>query len=699
MIAELSPPVMKHPRVAQMLTCHPAFDWSEVAYLTLLSRTMDELEETEGFVRYQFSAKGHELPQVLLSQRLNHPFDAATVYYRSRPFVLGSGLTPTEAFISGLARSGSMSNGRDVGVTSNLPRRNRATVLPMAGDVGAQYTPAVGWAQAIRYRVEQLGETHLDGSIAVAFGGEGSVAANGFWAMLNIVTTLKLPVLVVIEDNGYAISVKSPLQTPGSVITENLAAFKNLKIWDGSGTNPHEAATLIDEAVNTVRSGVGPGLLRLTVPRLSGHTGIDTQTYKTEAERQQEQANDPIPALHDYLVPSLMNELEWEALLAQVKDDVIAAKQAAFQQPEAAVQTVTHHVWHDPTTPAKVGGLAAEGITLPTGSDTPQPTQPTRLNMIEAIRRTMESELKFNQRAVIFGEDVGFKGGVHAATLGLQKEFGEARVFDTSLSEEGIIGRAVGMALAGLMPVPEIQFRKYADPATEQLNNCGTLRWRTNNNFAAPIVVRMPGGYRKVGDPWHSVTSEITFAHAVGWKLAVPSNAEDAVGLLRTALRGNDPTIFFEHRALLDGAWARRPYPGDDFMVPYGQANIVTHGDALTVVTWGAMVELCEQAAKALKVEVDIIDLRTLVPWDEATVLASVRKTSKCLVVHEDIGFGGFGAEIVATIVDKAFMDLDAPVQRVTAPAVPVPYSPVLMAGVVPTVERIQATMKTLIEF
>lgn len=684
---------------ASLQSLHPAFDWSKIAYLALLSRTIDDLEEREGFVLYQFSARGHELPQVLLSQRLDHPFDAATIYYRSRPFVLGSGLTATEAFLSGLARSGGMSEGRDVGVTFNMPRRNGAMVLPMVGDVGGQYTPAVGWAQAIRYRVEQLGETHLDGSIAVALGGDGSVAANGFWAMLNIITTLKLPVLVMIEDNRYAISVKSDFQTPGTAITDNLAAFKHLKLWDGSGTDPHEAAELVDEAVTYVRSGQGPGLLRLTVPRLSGHTGIDTQTYKTEAELAQEQADDPIPALHDYLVPSLMNELEWEALLAQVKDDVAAAQAEAFQRPQADVEAVTRYVWHDPTTPAKVGGLAAEGISQPAGQPTPHPTQPTRLNMVDAIRHTMESELKANPRTVIFGEDVGFKGGVHAATLGLQKTFGEARVFDTSLSEEGIIGRAVGMAMAGLMPVPEIQFRKYADPATEQLNNCGTLRWRTHNNFAAPIVVRMPGGYRKVGDPWHSVTSEITFAHAVGWKLAVPSNAEDAVGLLRTAMRGNDPTIFFEHRALLDSAWARRPYPGDDFMLPYGQANIVTHGDELTVVTWGAMVELCQKAAQTLGAAVEIIDLRTIVPWDKPTVLNSVRQSSKCLVVHEDIGFGGFGAEIVATIADDCFMDLDAPVQRVTAPAVPVPYSPVLMAGVVPTVERIQATMKTLLEF
>ncbi|MCA9970900.1 MAG: hypothetical protein KC425_11830, partial [Anaerolineales bacterium] len=318
---------------------------------------------------------------------------------------------------------------------------------------------------------------------------------------------------------------------------------------------------------------------------------------------------------------------------------------------------------------------------------------------IEAVRRTLEVELAANPRCLVFGEDVGAKGGVHAATQGLQSRFGEGRVFDTSLNEEGIIGRAVGMALAGLLPVPEIQFRKYADPATEQLNNCGTLRWRTQNRFAAPIVVRVPGGYRKIGDPWHSVTSEIVFAHQPGWLLAFPSNAADAVGLLRTALRGNDPVIFFEHRAMLDAAWARRPYPGDDYMLPFGQAQVLQAGDDLTLVTWGAMVERCEQAIAEIDAAVELIDLRTIVPWDQATVLASVRKTSKCLIVHEDIGVGGFGAEIAATIADRAFLDLDGPVMRLAAPSVPVPFSTTLMEGVVPTVAQIREKVAALLAF
>jgi 2-oxoisovalerate dehydrogenase E1 component len=284
--------------------------------------------------------------------------------------------------------------------------------------------------------------------------------------------------------------------------------------------------------------------------------------------------------------------------------------------------------------------------------------------------------------------------------MGLQTKHGEGRVLDTSLSEEGIIGRSVGLALAGLLPVPEIQFRKYADPATEQLNNCGTLRWRTSNRCAAPMVVRIPVGFgRKIGDPWHSVSGEANFAHAVGWQVAYPSNAADAVGLLRYALRDNNPTIFLEHRAQMDSPWARRPYPGDEYVIPFGQARIVRPGDDLTVVAWGAMVERCLLAAEVLAASIEVIDLLTIVPWDKATVLASVAKTSRCLIVQEDIEVASVASEIAATIVAEAFLDLDAPVQRLATPATPIPFNPGLKDALVPTVERIRQQMAELLAF
>lgn len=685
------------------MSLHSAFNWIELTHLALQSRFMDELEENdllpEGLVTYQFSARGHELGQLLLSQLLTYPFDAASVYYRSRPFMLGSGLTLEEALASGMARAGSLTGGRDVGVVFNMPRRTGSTILPMAGDVGSQYTPAVGWAQAIRYRIDVLGEQELDGNIAVVFGGDGSVAANGFWSALTIATTLALPLLFVIEDNGFAISVRGAAQTPSSNIAANLASFNGLKVWDGSGTDPHTTPDLVHDAVEYVRSGAGAGLLRLTVPRLSGHSSTDNQAYKSEDERNAEWAQDPIVHLKSVIVPNVMSEAEWEQAVNDAQAAVRQACDAAIAQPQPDVSKITQFAFSDPAQPQQVGGLVGEGIIALQGSAIPIPVDQRRINMIDAIRRTLDVELEANPRCLVFGEDVGFKGGVHAATLDLQSKYGEARVFDTSLSEEGIIGRAVGMAYAGLVPVPEIQFRKYADPATEQINNTGTIRWRTQNNFAAPMVIRIPGGYRKIGDPWHSVTSEITFAHNPGWLLAFPSNAEDAVGLLRTALRANDPVIFFEHRAMLDAAWARRPYPGDNFMLPFGQAKHITTGDDLTLVTWGAMVERSQQAAEAVGASIEIIDLRTIVPWDKETVLASVRKTSRCLIVHEDWLMGGFGAEIAATIVDEAFLDLDAPVMRVGSPTVPVPFNTGLMEGVVPTVDRIRQQIEEILSF
>lgn len=686
-----------------MSKLHPAFDWHEIVRLSLTSRTMDDMEEQEltpqGHVKYQFSARGHELGQLLISQLLDRPFDAACPYYRSRPFLLGSGLTIEESFVSGMARAGGVSNGRDAGVVYNMPRRKRALILPVSGDVGSQFTPAAGWAQAIRYHQQQLGEKDAEGSITVVFSGDGAVATNGFWSALTIATTLKLPLLFVVEDNGYAISVKGPAQTPGGNIAANLASFKNLAIWDGSGTDPVETAGLVYEAVNSVRQGKGPGLLRLTMPRLAGHSSMDNQAYKSEEESAEEWSRDPIQAIHAYLVPSSMSQSQWDEVRAGAVEAVVAARDSALKQCQPEPERVTDFVFSDPAQPQQVGGLVGAGIQPANGHYIPAPPDPQRINFVEAVRRTLDAELTTNPRCLVFGEDVGFKGGVHAATLGLQKKHGNGRVFDTSLSEDGIIGRAVGMAYAGLVPVPEIQFRKYADPATEQLNNCGTIRWRTHNQFAAPIVVRIPGGYRHIGDPWHSVTSEVTFAHAVGWQLAFPSNAEDAVGLLRAALRGNDPVIFFEHRAMLDAAWARRPYPGDDYILPFGQAKIISSGEDLTVVTWGAMVERCEMAAQQVGASIEIIDLRTIVPWDKEAVLSSVRKTSRCLIVHEDIGIGGFGAEIAAAIVAEAFLDLDAPVERLTAPLVPIPYNTSLMDAVVPNVQKIRLYMEDLLAF
>jgi 2-oxoisovalerate dehydrogenase E1 component len=440
-------------------------------------------------------------------------------------------------------------------------------------------------------------------------------------------------------------------------------------------------------------------LLRLTVPRLSGHSGQDTQAYKSPQILSEERARDPLNRLREFLVPGRLSASEWAQLAGAARHDVEQAIERAQARPQPDPRSLTRHVFaasdSGDATVQEQGWLLPEGHVFAPASRVARP-EGARINMLTAIRRTLDVELGLNPRMVVFGEDVGPKGGVHGATLGLQDKYGATRVFDTSLSEEGIIGRAVGMSLAGLLPVAEIQFRKYADPAAEQLNDCGTLRWRTANRFAAPLVVRMPGGFFKCGDPWHSQTNEVAWVHGVGWQVAVPSNAEDAVGLLRAALRGNDPVIFFEHRAMLDGAWARRPYPGNEFVVPFGEARMVRPGSELTVVTWGAMVERCEQAAVQSHVDAEVLDLRTLSPWDKKAVRASVEKTRRCLIVHEDNLTAGFGAEIAATLAQESFFSLDAPIERLAMPDIPSPHSPVLLEAALPDVARIAQAIQRL---
>ncbi len=679
-------------------------DWVRLLRTVFTSRALDDLEESrllpERKVLYQFCARGHDVTQALLGQHLVGLRDAVSPYYRSRPLALALGLTAEEALASTMMRAEGMSGGRDVGVVINRPNRDGPCLLPACGGVGTQYTPATGWAQSLVYRARVLKEASAEGSIAVAHGGEASTATNGFWASLNIATTERLPLLYFIEDNGYGISVPSARQTPGGNIAANLSGFVNLKILSGDGADPRAAAAMIAEAVASVRAGEGPALLRLRVPRLSGHSGQDTQAYKSADEIASERARDPLLALRRLLVPTQVDEAAWQALEAQAQSEVREALQRIESRAPLDPSTATRYVFTERRADGSLelqaqGGQRAAGVTPPEGSSTARPAG-ARINMLTAIRRTLEHELAINPRVLVFGEDVGRKGGVHAATLGLQERFGEDRVFDTSLSEEGIIGRAVGMALAGLVPVPEIQFRKYAEPAAEQLHDCGTIRWRTVNRFAAPMVVRMPGGFLKCGDPWHSQCNEVQFLHAVGWQLAFPSNAEDAVGLLRAALRGNEPVIFFEHRYLLDGAGARRPWPGDDFVLPFGQAKRLREGTELTVVSWGAMVERCEAAATESAIDVELLDLRTLSPWDRDAVLASVRKTRRCLIVHEDTLTAGFGAEIAATLAQDAFFDLDAPVERLAMPDMPSPHSPRLLEAVVPGVGDIVTAMRRI---
>jgi 2-oxoisovalerate dehydrogenase E1 component len=686
-------------------------DWRRVAYHTLVSRALDDLEEEtnrnrtkvpkEHLVLYQFSARGHDVAQSILGALLTHPRDGVSAYYRSRPLLLSLGLPIADALGSPLGRAGGFSDGRDIGVVCNFPNPTGPIVLPMAGDVGSQYTPSAGWAQSITYYRDVLGDTSWQGAIGVVLGGEASVATNGFWSALTIATTLELPLLFYVEDNGLGISVRADFQTPGGNIAENLASFRNLFVRDGDGTDPQESARLLRESVDHVRAAKGPALVRLAVPRLCSHSGPDNQKgYRTEREIAEDAKRDPLPKLKRFLVPERLTAEDWRSIEQDVGRDVEAGLSAARSRPAPDPTRVKRHLYEEPRQdgdPTPIGGLSdADLVALGRSETKAESGEPLRL--AEAVRRTLKHELQVNKKVLVFGEDVGRKGGVHLVTEGLQREFGEARVFDTSLSEEGIVGRAVGMAIAGLMPVAEIQFRKYADPAQEHLNNTGTMRWRTANQFAAPIVVRMPGGFGKdVGDPWHSLSGEVQWAHTYGWQVAYPSNSADAVGLLRSAMRGRNPTIFFEHRSLLMTSDGSAPYPGDDYVVPFGKGVTVREGSALTLVTWGAMLHRALPAASRFGDRVEVIDLRSIAPWDRDIVLESVKKTGRCLIVHEDNLTAGFGAEIAATLVKESFWFLDAPVDRLAVEDVPMPYHPVLLDAVLPDEERVASRIDALL--
>jgi 2-oxoisovalerate dehydrogenase E1 component len=429
------------------------------------------------------------------------------------------------------------------------------------------------------------------------------------------------------------------------------------------------------------------------VPRLAGHTfGEDQTAYKSSKQIAEERSHDPLVAMRKKLSKS-----QWEEISSEVSSDVRAQLVAATQNPEPPLISGHLHLFshgdHAAQVPPQLEKPALDFSVNP-NSDGP------RINMSEAIRRTMESELAANPRLLIFGEDVGPRGGVHRVTLDLQGKFGERRVFDTSLSEEGIIGRAAGMALAGLTPLPEIQFRKYADPATEQINDTGWIRWRTSGHFAAPVVVRIPVGHsKKTGDPWHSVSGEAIYAHSLGWHVAMPSNAADAVGLLRSALRGQNPTILLEHRALYDSPPSRRPYPGDDYALPFGKVALIQEGADLTIVSWGEMLHRCIEAAQPFSSRIEIMDLRTMSPWDKDAVLASVRKTGRCLIAHEDALTVGFGAEIASTLAQECFTFLDAPIKRLAVPDVPIPFNIPLMNTLIPSVEKIRSEMESLLKW
>ena len=670
--------------------------------LACISRSLDDREmalQKQSKVFFQISGAGHEALLLALARHLRPGYDWFFPYYRDRALMLGLGVSPTEILLQAVGSSEDpASGGRQMPCHWGYRSKN---VVTQSSPTGSQCIPAVGCAEAARYisrRPHLPGcEAHGDELTYVSLG-EGATSEGEFWESLNTACTLHLPVLFLVADNGFAISVPSSDQSPAP-ISELVAGFRGLEIYRFDGRDYFTARREGARAIAHVRAGVGPGLIHATVTRPYSHSAADTQSkYRSAEELADEAEHDPILQLERALVHAgILDQAEADEIKAGAKQTVADAAREALAAARPDPATITDHVYVLPVVEERALAEDEGGEVVAFG---------------EAIKQTLHEQMELDERIRVFGEDVADareqvlanvegKGGVFGTTHGLQRAFGIARCFNTPLAEANIVGRAVGQAIRGLRPAPEIQFFDYIWPAMQQIKSeAATIRWRSNGAFNVPMVLRVPiGGYLTGGSIWHSQCGESIFAHVPGLFIAFPSRARDAAGLLRTAFKAEDPVLFLEHKHLLRQPYTRDPFPPADYFVPFGRGDIRRPGDDLTIVTWGATVEKSLQAAAQLDWSAEVIDLRSLVPWDRELVAESVRKTGKVLVVHEDVLTCGFGAEVAAWIADELFTDLDAPVRRVAAIDTPVAYEPTLENAVLPQVDDIAAAARTLAEF
>jgi 2-oxoisovalerate dehydrogenase E1 component len=680
--------------------------------LAYVSRALDDRELTlqkQRQVFFQISGAGHEALLLGLARHLRPAYDWFFPYYRDRALVLGLGVTPTDILLEAVGSADDpASGGRQMPGHWGCPERH---VVTQSSPTGSQCLPAVGCAEAARYlsrRPHLAPPSWSSGDGPGARGdeltyvslGEGACSEGEFWESLNTACTLHLPVLYVVADNGYAISVPTSDQQPAP-IANLVRGFAGLETHRIDGTDYFEVRERASWIIAHVRAGVGPALIHATVTRPYSHSGADTQSkYRSEEELALEAERDPIRRLRQTLVDAgALTVAEVEAIEQEAFEVVAEAAKEALGAPRPDPATVTHHV-----------------VALPDWPDPgPAPTDGDPVRMGEAIRRTLFELLAADERIRVFGEDVADareailasvegKGGVFGTTSGLQREFGMARCYNTPLAEANIIGRGVGQAIRGLRPAPEIQFFDYIWPAMQQVKSeAATIRWRSNGRFSCPLVVRVPiGGYLQGGSIWHSQSGESIFAHVPGLLIAFPSRAADAAGLLRAAFECEDPVLFLEHKHLLRQRYTEDPFPPADYVLPFGRAAVRRRGPDLSIVTWGAMVEKSLQAAERLAaegVEIEVVDLRTIAPWDHALVAESVARTGKLLVVHEDVLTAGFGGEVAAWVGEHCFTDLDAPIRRLGAADCHVPYEPVLEEAVLPQTADVFAAARALAAF
>src|SRR6188474_112756 len=680
--------------------------------LMLLSRRIDDKEiqlKNQSKAYFQISGAGHEAILVAAGKQLKAGYDWFFPYYRDRALCLALGMTPREMF---LASVGSKDDPANAGRQMPSHWGHRALNIPSQSScTGTQCLHAVGSADARRIyeRVEQIPDRekrfHPDEITYVSIG-DGATSEGEFWESLSTACSRKLPVLFLVEDNGYAISVPVEVQTPGGDISRIVESFAGLRVFRCDGTDYIASYRTMREAVAHLRAGYGPALVHATVVRPYSHSlSDDEKLYKTAAEREAEARRDPLVRMRHFLKhEGLAKDEELAEIASSVDREVNEAAESALEAPMPDPATASDFVFSpdvEPTTDAFATQAAPEGA-----PDT----------MVTAINRTLKDEMGRDPRIVVFGEDVADasreealtqvagKGGVFKVTHGLQRLYGSERVFNSPLAEANIIGRAVGMALRGLKPVVEIQFFDYIWPGFMQIRDELTMmRYRSGNHWSCPVVVRVPiGGYLRGGAPYHSQSAIAIFAHTPGIRIVFPSTAQDAAGLLRTAIRCDDPVMFLEHKHLYRQTYNKSQYPSSDFLIPFGKAKTVREGTDISIITYGALVERSNQAAKRLEqqgISVEIIDLRTLVPYDWEAVAESVKKTSRVIVAHEDPISYGYGAEIAARISNELFEYLDAPVRRVGATDTFVGYAPQLEDFILPQSEDVESAVNELMKY
>jgi 2-oxoisovalerate dehydrogenase E1 component len=675
-----------------------------------LSRRIDDRElllKRQQKIFFQISGAGHEAIGVAAGMALRSGYDWFFTYYRDRALALQLGVTPYEMFLEGVgAAEDPASGGRQMPSHWGHVDHNLVSV---SSPTGTQFLQAVGCAEAGEkgrsLGLADDGVEFQDDEVVLVTTGDGTTSEGEFWESLNTASNLKLPVIYLVEDNGYAISVPVEVNTAGGSISKLVSAFPDLLVIEVDGTNPIASYGAMRRAAEHCRARRGPALVHAHVTRPYSHSmSDDERMYKPESERENEEARDPVTNMAAFLVSAgIATEDELEALREDVDTDVVEASELAVARSQPGSLTVYDQVF-SPDVDVTSGEFATDPVF---------DGDPT--TVVDLLNACMRDEMRRDPRIVAFGEDVADvsreehlddvkgKGGVFKVTWGLQREFGSDRVFNSPLAEANIVGRAVGMALRGLKPVVEIQFFDYIWPAYHQLRNeVATMRWRSNGAFTCPLVVRTTyGGYLSGGAIYHSQTGASLFTHTPGMHVVCPSNAEDANGLLRTAIRCDDPVLFLEHKHLYRQTYNKGRYPGPDYMIPFGRANRVEEGDEITVVTYGALVERTRKALRALDREgrpiaADVLDLRTLNPLDMSAIAESVKRTNRVLVAYEDSKSWGWGAEISARIADELFEWLDAPVRRVAATDTFVGYAPTLEEEILPQVTDLAEAMEEL---